>query len=100
MGQLPDLQQARRRLGLALKPIAHDRWVLGYLRGGCLQPIAASEVSRRFVQGRPLAPLSRQALCEKEPMVINSVFFSDGGWGDNGTNGRPCRKRRETSDAA
>jgi len=74
MGQLPDLQQARRRLGLALKPIAHDRWVLGYLRGGCLQPIAASEVSRRFLQGRPLVPLSRKALFEKKPMVINSVF--------------------------
>ena len=74
MGQLPDLQEARRRLGLALKPICHDRWVLGYLRGGWVQPIAASEVSRRFLQGRPLMPLSRKALFERKPMVINSVF--------------------------
>jgi DNA-binding CsgD family transcriptional regulator len=74
MGQLPDLEEARRRLGLALSPICHDRWVLGYLRGGWLQPIAASEVARRFMQGRPLMPLSRRALFEKKPMVINSVF--------------------------
>ena len=74
MGQLPDLQEARRRLGLALKPVCHDRWVLGYLRGGWVQPIAASEVSRRSLQGRPLMPLSRKALFEKKPMVINSVF--------------------------
>src|SRR5436189_75777 len=33
MGQLPDLQEARRRLGLALDVFCHDRWVLGYLRG-------------------------------------------------------------------
>ena len=74
MGQLPDLQEARRRLGLALKPVIHDRWVLGYLRGGWLQPIAASEVSRRFLQGRPLVPLSRKALFEKKPLVLNSVY--------------------------
>ena len=74
MGQLPDLQEARRRLGLALKPVIHDRWVLGYLRGGWLQPIAASEVSRRFLQGRPLMPLSRKALFEKKPLVLNSVL--------------------------
>jgi DNA-binding CsgD family transcriptional regulator len=74
MGQLPDLQEARRRLGLALKPVIHDRWVLGYLRAGWLQPIAASEVSRRFLQGRPLMPLSRKALFEKKPLVLNSVF--------------------------
>jgi DNA-binding CsgD family transcriptional regulator len=74
MGQLPDLQEARRRLGLALSSVCHDRWVLGYLRNGGLQPIAASEVSRRFLQTRPLLPLSRRALYEKRPMVINSVF--------------------------
>src|SRR5260370_39376932 len=74
MGQLPAVQVARRRLGLALSPICHAGWVLGYLRGGWLQPIAASEVSRRFMQGRPLMPLSRRALFEKKPMVINSVF--------------------------
>jgi DNA-binding CsgD family transcriptional regulator len=74
MGQLPDLEEARRRLGLALSPICHDRWVLGYLRGGWLQPIAASEVSRRFLQSRPLMPLSRRALFEKKPVVVNSVF--------------------------
>src|ERR1700738_1615380 len=74
MGQLPQLQQARRRLGLALDSICHDRWVLGYLRAGWLQPIAASEVSRRFLQGRPLMPLARRALFEKRPMVLNSLI--------------------------
>jgi DNA-binding CsgD family transcriptional regulator len=73
MGQIPDLQEARRRLGLALSAVCHDRWVLGYLRGGWVQPIAASEVSRRFLQGRPLMPLSRRALFEKRPVVINSL---------------------------
>src|ERR1700682_5134867 len=72
MGQLPQLQQARRRLGLALDSICHDRWVLGHLRAGWLQPIAASEVSRRFLQGRPLMPLARRALYEKRPMVMNA----------------------------
>ena len=74
MGQLPDLQEARRRLGLALEVFCHDRWVLGYLRGGWLQPIAASEVSRRLTQNRPLMPLSRRALYEKRPVVVNSVI--------------------------
>ena len=74
MGQLPDLQEARRRLGLALSAVRHDRWVLGYLRGGCLQPIAASEISRKFLQSRPLMPLSRRALYEKRPTVINTVI--------------------------
>jgi DNA-binding CsgD family transcriptional regulator len=74
MGQLPDLQEARRRLGLALDALCHDRWVLGYLRGGSLQPIAASEIAPRFLQGRPLAPLSRRALYEKRPVVVNSVI--------------------------
>lgn len=74
MGQLLDLQEARRRLGLALEVLCHDRWVLGYLRGGSLQPIAASEVSRRLLQGRPLLPLSRRALYEQRPVVVNSVF--------------------------
>jgi DNA-binding CsgD family transcriptional regulator len=74
MGQLPQFQQARRRMGLALESLCHDRWVLGYLRAGWLQPIAASEVSRRFLQGRPLMPLARRALYEKRPMVINSVI--------------------------
>ncbi len=73
MGHIPDLQDARRRLGLALSAVCHDRWVLGYLRAGWVQPIAASEVSRRFLQGRPLLPLSRRALFEKRPLVINSV---------------------------
>lgn len=77
MGQIPDLQQARRRLGLALSAISHDRWVLGFLRGGCLQPIAASEISRRFLQVQPLMPLSRRALYERKPMVINSVVEND-----------------------
>jgi DNA-binding CsgD family transcriptional regulator len=74
MGQLPDLREARRRLGLALEAICHDRWVLGYLQGGMLQPIAATEISRRFLQGRPLVPLSRRALYEKRPVVVNSVI--------------------------
>jgi len=74
MGQISELLDARRRLGLALSPICHDRWVLGYLRGGLVQPIAASEVSRKLLQSRPLMPLSRRALFEKRPMVINSVI--------------------------
>jgi hypothetical protein len=74
MGQLPDLKETRRRLGLALEILCHDRWVLGYLRGGSLQPIAASEVSRRLLQSRPLLPLSRRALFEQRPVVVNSVI--------------------------
>ena len=73
MGQIPDLQQARRRLGLALSCVCNDRWVLGYLRGGWVRPIAASEVTRRSLQGHPLMPLSRRALFEKRPLVINSL---------------------------
>src|SRR4029077_12923382 len=73
MGQLPQLQQARRRLGLALDGLCHDRWVLGYLRAGWLQPIAASEVSRRFLQSRPLMPLARRALYEKRPTIMNAL---------------------------
>jgi DNA-binding CsgD family transcriptional regulator len=73
MGQLPQLQQARRRLGLALDGLCHDRWVLGYLRAGWLQPIAASEVSRRFLQGRPLMPLARRALFEQRPTILNTL---------------------------
>jgi DNA-binding CsgD family transcriptional regulator len=73
MGQLPQLQQARRRLGLALDGLCHDRWVLGYLRSGWLQPIAASEVSRRFLQGRPLMPLARRALYEQRPTIMNAL---------------------------
>jgi DNA-binding CsgD family transcriptional regulator len=74
MGQISELQEARRRLGLALSPICHDRWVIGYLRRGWLQPIAASEVSRRFLQSRPLMPLSRRSLFEKRPLVMNSLI--------------------------
>jgi len=74
MGQLPDLQDARRRLGLALDVLCHDRWVLGFLRGGALQPIAASETAPRFLQSRPLMPLSRRALYEQRPVVVNSVI--------------------------
>jgi DNA-binding CsgD family transcriptional regulator len=74
MGQLLDLQEARRRLGLALDVLCHDRWVVGFLRGGSLQPIAASEISRRLLQSRPLLPLSRRALYEQRPVVVNSVF--------------------------
>src|SRR5260370_11880755 len=74
MGQRPDLREARRRLGLALEVICHDRWVLGYLRAGSLQPIAASEIAPRFLQSRTLAPLSRRALYEKRPVVVNSVI--------------------------
>src|SRR5262245_1059524 len=77
MGQLPDLQHARRRLGLALNAVRHDRWVLGYLRGGCLQPVAGSEISRAFLRRRPLMPLSRRALYEQKPLVVNTVFRDD-----------------------
>ncbi|HYM66176.1 MAG TPA: GAF domain-containing protein [Patescibacteria group bacterium] len=78
MGRLPDLQAARLRLGLALDSLCHDRWVLGCLRSGWLQPIAASEVSRRFLQRRHLTPLARRTLYEKRPMVVNSVIESAG----------------------
>ena len=74
MGQLLDLQEARRRLGLAVEVLSHDRWVVGLLRGGALQPVAASEISRRLLQARPLQPLSRRALFEQRPVVVNSVF--------------------------
>ena len=74
MGQLPDLREARRRLGLALDAICNDRWILGYLRNGCMQPITGSDVSPRFLQSRPLKPLSRRALFEERPLVINSVI--------------------------
>ncbi len=73
MGQIPDLRNARRRLGLALEPLCHDRWVLGHLRDGWLQPIAASEITRRLLDRRPLMPLARRALYEKRPMVVNAV---------------------------
>jgi DNA-binding CsgD family transcriptional regulator len=79
MGQLPELQQARRRLGLALELLCHDRWIVGFLRGGALQPIAASELSRRLLRSRPLLPLSRRALYEKRPMVVNSVISDPAG---------------------
>jgi len=82
MGQLPDLQQARRRLGLALSALSHDRWVVGYLRGGCLCPIAASEISRRFLQGQELRPLSRRALYEQAPIVVNTVIAAEEGRGE------------------
>ena len=74
MGQLHELTETRRRLGLALEVLCHDRWVLGFLRGGALRPIAASEISRRLVHARPLHPLSRKALFEQRPVVVNSVF--------------------------
>src|SRR5207245_10466659 len=74
MGQLPDLREARRRLGLALEALCHDRWVLAYLRGGLLQPIAASGIATSYLQSRPLMPLSRRALYEKRPLVVNSVI--------------------------
>jgi hypothetical protein len=74
MGQLQQLTEARRQLGLALEILCHDRWVLGYLRGGSLQPIAASEVTRRLLRARPLLPLSRRALYEQRTIVVNSVL--------------------------
>src|SRR5260370_32103740 len=74
MGQLRDLREARRRLARALEALGQDRWVLGYMRAGSLQPIAASEIARRFLRSRPLAPLARRALYEKRPVVVNSVI--------------------------
>ena len=38
-----------------------------------MQPIAASEISRRFLQTHPLMPLSRRALYERKPIVLNSL---------------------------
>ncbi len=74
MGQLQQLTEARRQLGLALEVLCHDRWVLGYLRGGSLQPISASEVSRHLLRARPLLPLPRRALYEQRTVVVNSVL--------------------------
>jgi hypothetical protein len=74
MGQLDYLTEARRQIGLALEVLCHDRWVLGFLRGGSLQPIASSEVSRRLLRARPLLPLSRRALYEQRPIAVNSVL--------------------------
>ena len=42
-----------------------------------MQPIAASEISRRLLQSHPLMPLSRRALYERKPMVINSVVENE-----------------------
>jgi len=39
-----------------------------------VQPIAASEITPRFLQSRPLVPLSRRALYENRPVVVNSVI--------------------------
>jgi hypothetical protein len=77
MGQLPDLQEARRRMELALDPIRHDRWVLGFLRGGEMQPLVTSEISRRFLQSQPLMPLARRALFERRPLVVNSIVDAE-----------------------
>ena len=74
MGQLDYLTEARRQIGLALEVLCHDRWVLGFLRGGSLQPIATSEVSRRLLRARPLRPLARRALYENRPIAVNSVL--------------------------
>ena len=68
------LSETRRQLGLALDVLCHDRWVIGFLRGGALQPIAASEVSRRLLRARPLLPLARRALFEQRPIAVNSVL--------------------------
>lgn len=74
MGQLLQLTETRRQLGLALEVLCHDRWVLGFLRGGSMQPIAASEVTRRLLRSRPLLPLARRALFEQRPIAVNSLL--------------------------
>ena len=74
MGQLLQLTETRRQLGLALDVLRNDRWVLGFLRGGSLQPIAASEVTRRLLRSRPLLPLARRALFEQRPIAVNSLL--------------------------
>src|SRR2546427_8145858 len=74
MGQLGDRPEARRRPGQALSSVCDARCVGGYLRNGALQPIAASEVARRFMQTGALMPPSRRALYEKRPLVINTIF--------------------------
>lgn len=38
-----------------------------------MQPIISSEISRRFMHRHPLLPLSRKALYERRPMVVNTV---------------------------
>jgi hypothetical protein len=78
MGQLLQLTETRRQLGLALDVLCNDRWILGFLRGGSMQPIAASEVSRRLLRPRPLLPLARRALFEQRPIAVNSLVpYSD-----------------------
>ncbi len=42
-----------------------------------MQPIVSSEISRRFMQRHPLMPLSRKALFERRPMVVNAVVESN-----------------------
>ena len=74
MGRLPDLANARQRLGLALEVLRHDRWVLGGLSNGRLNPIASSDSSRQLMQSGPLKPLARRALFEQRPVVVNSVL--------------------------
>src|SRR5258708_7489446 len=58
MGQISELLEARHRLGLALSPICHDRWVLGYLRGGSLQPLGATLTPLVTAFRRPLGRLN------------------------------------------
>ncbi|HLQ61607.1 MAG TPA: hypothetical protein VK131_07075 [Candidatus Acidoferrales bacterium] len=74
MGQLPDLDEARRRLGLALELIPNDRWVIGGLKDGRLKPIAASDPNARWLlRPRQLTPLARRCLFERRPLTVCSL---------------------------
>ena len=71
MGQLPDLEEARRRLGLALELVPNDRWVIGGLKDGRLKPIAASDPNARWLlRPRQLTPLARRCLFERRPLTV------------------------------
>ncbi len=74
MGQLPDLEEASRRLGLALELVPNDRWVVGGLKDGKLKPIAASDPGARWLlRPRQLTPLARRCLFERRPLTVCSL---------------------------
>jgi DNA-binding CsgD family transcriptional regulator len=42
-----------------------------------MQPIASSEIARHLLERRYLMPLSRRALYERKPVIVNSVLARD-----------------------
>lgn len=47
-----------------------------------MHPVVGSEISRRFMQPQPLMPLSRRALYERRPVVVNSISEMPGARND------------------